>query len=65
MKKDIKRSLIVSAVIAAVTGSNVARILETLQIRTVEFLTILVFGVAIGVFITHLFIYLGIKGKAE
>jgi len=63
--KDIKRSLIVSAVIVIVTGGNVIRILEVSKIRTVEFLTILVLGVAFGVFLTHLFIYLGIKGKKE
>jgi hypothetical protein len=63
--RDIKRSLIVSAIIVIVTGGNVIRILEVSKIRTVEFLTILVLGAALGVFLTHLFIYLGIKGKKE
>ncbi len=65
MQKDIKRSLIVSAVMVLVLGSNVIRMSETMKIRPVEFLTILVLGAALGVFLTHLFIYFGIKGKKE
>lgn len=65
MNKDIKRSLTVSAVIIAVLAGNVIRMSETMKIRAVEFLTILVLGAAIGVFLTHLFIYFGTKGKKE
>jgi len=65
MQKDIKRSLIVSAVMVLVLGSNVIRMSETMKIRPVEFLTILVLGAALGVFLTHLFIFLGLKGKKE
>ena len=65
MKKDIKRSLRISAVIVIVLAGNVIRMSETMKIRAVEFLTILVMGAALGVFLTHLFIYLGIKDKKE
>ncbi len=65
MTKDIKRSLVVSAVMVAVLAGNVIRMSETMKIRPVEFLTILVLGASIGVFLTHLFIYFGVKGKKE
>jgi len=54
----IKRSLLLSAFIVILTAGNFVRITENSNLRAVEVLTILVCGVAIGVFIVNLGLYL-------
>jgi hypothetical protein len=56
--KKLKRSLIISAAMIVLISATTLQITKPYQIRLIEFLTILVLGVAIGVFIVNLSLYL-------
>ena len=63
--KKLKRNLVISALMVAITSGGITRIPNLEQIRLVDFLLILVCGICIGVMIVNIGLYIRFKNKEK
>ena len=61
--KKLKRNLVISALMVAITSGGITRIPNLEQIRLMDFLLILVCGICIGVMIVNIGLYIRFKNK--
>jgi hypothetical protein len=61
--KQLKRNLVTSGSMLAIVAAVCTQTTKNVQIRTIEFLSILVLGMALGVLIVNLALYIRFRKK--